>query len=209
MKRIYVIVGILVIVFAIFWCLRIWSAGQWEDLLREKGNGSYYENKQRNANVEAFAREAFNDGPNPVNPATDVSSSGSSWEDRLHNLIGDCMHAIKSVGHRTLQRPRLAPPGVYFTLTYVSVRTRSGITSFGAGTQVVCVKDEGPMLLVKAGSVEFEAKRQYLTNDLDIADLAVRGDAEAQQTIASYIAQQQQAIDRRDDRSKMQPSRQH
>ena len=106
------------------------------------------------------------------------------------------MHAIKSVGHRTLQRPRLALPG-------------SGIIGVGAGTQVVCVKDEGPMLLVKAGSVEFEAKRQYLTNDLGIADLAVRGDAEAQQTIASYIAQQQQAIDRRDDRSKMQPSRQH
>lgn len=209
MKRIYVIVGILVIVFAIVWCLQLWSAGQWEDLLREKGNGSYYENKQRNADVEAFRREAFNEGPNPVSPATDVSSSGSSWGDRLHNLIGDCIHAIKSVGHRTLQRPRLALPGVYFTLTYLSVRTRSGIIGVGAGTQVVCVKDEGPMLLVKAGSVEFEAKRQYLTNDLDIADLAVRGDAEAQQTIASYIAQQQQAIDRRDARSKIQPSRQH
>jgi hypothetical protein len=105
-------------------------------------------------------------------------------------------------------RPRRAPPGVYFTLTYVSVRTRSGITGVEGGTQVVCVKDEGPVLLVKAGSVEFEAKRQYLTNDLDVAALAVRNDAEAQQTIAAYIAQQEQAIDQRG-KTKTQPSSQH
>jgi glucokinase len=74
------------------------------------------------------------------------------------------------------------------------------------GTRVVCVKDEGPVLLVKMDNLEFEAKRQYLTNDLDVADLAVRNDAEAQQAVASYIAQQQQAIDQREDRRKMQAS---
>ena len=100
-------------------------------------------------------------------------------------------------------------PGIYFTLTYLSVRNPSGITGLEAGTRVVCVKDEGSVLLVKAGNLEFEAKRQYLTNDLDVADLAVRNDAEAQQTVASYIAQQQQAIDLRDDKRKMQPSGQH
>ena len=83
------------------------------------------------------------------------------------------------------------PPGVYFTLTYFSVRNPSGITGLEAGSRVICVKDEGPVLLVKAGNVEFEAKRQYLTNDLDVADLAVRNDAEAQQAVASYIAKQQ------------------
>jgi len=71
------------------------------------------------------------------------------------------------------------------------VRNPSGITGLEAGSRVICVKDEGPVLLVKAGNVEFEAKRQYLTNDLDVADLAVRNDAEAQQAIASYIAKQQ------------------
>jgi len=40
-------------------------------------------------------------------------------------------------------------------------------------------------------NLEFEAKRQYLTNDLDVADLAVTNDAEAQQAVASYIAKQQ------------------
>lgn len=123
------------------------------------------------------------------NHATEVS--GASWEDRLQNIIHDCVRAIKRVGHR--KRP--APPGVYFTLRYLSVRNPSGITGVEPGTRVVCVKDEGPVLLVKAGNLEFEAKWQYLTNDLDVADLAVRNDAEAQQAVASYIAQQQQAID--------------
>jgi hypothetical protein len=70
--------------------------------------------------------------------------------------------------------PRAAPAGVYFTLIYLSVRTPSGITGFEPGTRVVCIKDDGPMLLVRAGNLQFEAKRQYLTNDLDVANLAVR-----------------------------------
>ena len=65
------------------------------------------------------------------------------------------------------------------------------------------------MPIVKAGNLEFEAQRQYLTNDVDIAELAVRGDTEAQQAVASYIAKQQQAIDQRNDKRKMQPSGQH
>jgi hypothetical protein len=102
--------------------------------------------------------------------------------------------------------PRLAAPGVYFTLTYISVRNPYGITGVEPGTRVVCVKDEGPVLLVREDNLQFEAKRQYLTNNLDVADLAVRNDAEAQQAVASYIAQQQQAIDQREDRRKMQAS---
>jgi hypothetical protein len=105
--------------------------------------------------------------------------------------------------------PRLAPPGVYFTLIHLSARSASGITGVEPGTRVVCVKDEGPVLLVKVDNLEFEAKRQYLTNDLDGADLAVRNDAESQQAVASYIAQQQQAIDQRDDGRKMQASGHH
>jgi hypothetical protein len=105
--------------------------------------------------------------------------------------------------------PRIAPPGVYFTLTHLSARSASGITGFEPGTRVVCVKDDGLVLLVKVDNLEFEAKRQYLTNDLDVADLAGRNDAEAQQAVASYIAQQQEAIEQRDDRRKMQASGQH
>ena len=103
-------------------------------------------------------------------------------------------------------RPRLAPPGVYFTLIHLSVRNAAGLTGVEPGTQVVCVKDEGPVLLVKMENLEFEAKRQFLTNDLDVANLAVRDDDEAQQAVASYIAQQQQAIDQREARRNIQAS---
>ena len=102
--------------------------------------------------------------------------------------------------------PRPAPPGVYFTLIHLSVRSGSGLTGVEPGTRVVCVKDEGPVLAVKLENLEFEAKRQYLTNDLDVADLAVRNDAEAQEAVAFYIAQQQQAIDQREAKRKMQAS---
>jgi len=107
------------------------------------------------------------------------------------------------------QHPRPAPPGVYFTLIHLTVRSGSTLTGVEPGTRVVCVKDEGPLLLVKVDNLEFEAKRQNLTNDLNVADLAARNDAEAQQAVASYIAQQQQAIDRRENRRKMQASVKH
>jgi hypothetical protein len=81
----------------------------------------------------------------------------------------------KRVGHRIVGDLRSAPPGVYFTLTELVVRHRSGITDLNAGTQVVSAKDKGPALLVKAGKLEFETERQYLTNDLDVAeDVIVR-----------------------------------
>jgi hypothetical protein len=206
MKPIHVIGITLATLFGIIWCVQIWSAGRWNTELQGEGNGSFFEQKRRRADAAAFVREAFNDGPMAVDNATDVSSSGPSREDRHENLIGYSLHALKGVGHRIFHRPRLASPGVYFTLTDLSVRTRYGITGVSAGTQVVSVKDEGPVLLVKAGDLEFEAKRQYLTNDLDIADLAGRNDAEAQQAVAAYIAQQQRAIDQGNDKRKVQPS---
>jgi hypothetical protein len=41
------------------------------------------------------------------------------------------------------------------------------------------------------GDLEFEAKRQYLTHDLDLADLASRDDDQARQAVAWSIAEQQ------------------
>jgi hypothetical protein len=237
MKPTHVLAIILATGFGIFWSFMIWSAGQWpKTTLQGEGNETFYVEKKRRADAQAFAREAFNDtpaslqseelmrkagntpppiqsedfmreeankSPVPVNDATSVS--GSSWEDRLGRRIDHWVRVIKSIGHRT----RGAATNVYFTLTYISVRNPSGITGVNAGTQVVCVKDEGPVLLVKAGNLEFEVRRQYLTDDLDVARLAVRDDAEAQQEVASIIAQQQQAIDQRNDRNKVQSPGQH
>jgi len=199
MKPIHLIGLILIPAFGIVWCFQIWSAGQWKPTLQGDGTGNFYEQKARRAGAHAFVREAFGDSPTPINQATDLS--GSSWEDRFGKIIGEWVSAIKSIGHRTGG----APTSVYFTLTYISVRTPSGITGLEAGTQVVCLKDEGSVFLVKAGDLEFEAKRQYLTNDLGVAGLAVRNDVEAQQAVALYIAKQQQVIDHRDEKRKVQP----
>jgi hypothetical protein len=214
MKPIHVLGITLATAFGILWCVQIWSAGRWNTELQGDGKGLFYEQKQTNADVEAFAQEAFNDGPVPVRTAAAVSrSSGRNW---LQKVIDRWVHGNKSAGYPNrqldtthLRQSHPAPPGVYFLLTRQSVRTRFGITGFSAGTRVVCVKDQGPVLLVKAGDLEFQAQRQYLTNDLDIAELAVRDDAEAQRVIVSYIAQQQQAIDRRDDTRNTRPSGQH
>ena len=206
MKLSHVLGIILAVVFIMVWCFQIWSSGHWKAELQGQGDGSFYENKRTNANVEAFAREVFKDGSRPVISPTDVSGS---WESRLLNKMEDCVRAIKRVGHRILHHPRPAPPGVYFTLIYISVRDGSGVTGVEPGTRVVLVRDEGPWLLVKEGNLEFEAERQYLTNDLDVADLALSNDAEAKQAVASYIARQQQALDQRDEKRKTQALGRH
>lgn len=177
-----------------------------DKLAQEDASGFFREKQQEKAAAADLAGDAYNQ---IIKPPTGVS--GPSWVNRLQNAIEDGLRAIKNLPtkltRRTDPHPPLAAPNVYFTLTYLSVRTRSGITGLGAGTQVVCVKDEGPVLLVKFGNLEFEVKRQQVTNDLDVAAIAARNDAEAQQALAAYMAQQQQqAIKHQDDTTNMQPS---
>ncbi len=169
--------------------------------MQGEGNGIFHQQKR----VIAAAAEPFGGNPNLLDRGAHGETtgvSGSPWKDRLEEVIENCVRAIKnlatSVGHQNLAtsvghriRPRLAPPGVYFTRLYLSVPTPFGITGIRAGTRVVCVKDNGAVFLVKTGDLEFGAKREYLTNNLDIADLASRNDADAQQAIASSITQQQ------------------
>ena len=46
------------------------------------------------------------------------------------------------------------------------------------------------MLRVSAGDIQFDAKAQDLTNDLDIADTASKTDAQSQKDVADYLDQQ-------------------
>ena len=104
----------------------------------------------------------------------------------MKRIVLICVIALVALGiYAVFMPPRRAPPGVYFTLIHLPVRSGSALTGVEPGTRVVCVKEEGAVLLVKVENLEFEAKRQYLTNDLDVVDLAVRNDAEAQQAVAS------------------------
>lgn len=219
MKAIVLIGVIALVALGIFAVLSQMQQHSTQRLAQDDATGFFREKKQEKAAAEEVDQEAVKQ------PISVPAPSAASWIDRFENVLGDCVRTIKNLPTRLGLRsrpspiagpipspttgPRAAPAGVYFTLIYLSARTPSGITGFEPGTRVVCIKDEGPMLLVQAGNLQFEAKRQYLTNDLDVANLAVRDDAEAQQALTTYIAQQQQAIDQRDNRRKMQPPSQH
>ena len=65
---------------------------------------------------------------------------------------------------------------------------------FFAGTRVRLVEDKGETIVVTDGTVKIEVPADILTNDLDIATFAARQDAQAQQALATYLANQE-AID--------------
>jgi len=197
MSRFFSLVIIGLVMVSIFAVLFITQRQAMDKAIQGEGNGTFYEMKREKAAVTAAFTQAYGGPSKPLEHGANGETTGVSGPQRknpLEEVIEDWVRAIKnlptSVGHRTRPPPRLAPPGIYSTLLYLSVTSPSGITGLRAGTLVACVKDNGGMLLVTTGDLEFEAKRQYLTNDLDIADLASTNDAQAQQAVASSIAQQ-------------------
>jgi hypothetical protein len=140
------------------------------------GNGIVREKTQEIATEKAF-----------------TGVSGFTWQDRLRKTIEDGERAIKNLSTSVRHRisPHLAPDGVYFTMRYFSVPTAHGITGIAPGTKVVRVRNDGSVLRVRTGGVEFEVAAQDLTNDLDVAAAVSKGDAQRQQALASYIHQQQ------------------
>ncbi len=83
----------------------------------------------------------------------------------------------------------LANPGTFFVLQYVSVPARNGIIGFEPGREVHFVRAdrEKGQLVVTDGQYEVEMKPSQLTNDLDIAALARKGDEESQHRIAAFL----------------------
>ena len=140
------------------------------------GNGIVREKRQEIATENAF-----------------TGVSGFTWKDRLRKTIEDGERAINNLSTSVRHRisPHLAPDGVYFTMRYFSVANAHGVTGIVPGTKVVRVRNDGSVLRVRTGDVEFEATPRDLTNDLDVAATVSRGDAQEQQALASYIHQQQ------------------
>jgi hypothetical protein len=88
---------------------------------------------------------------------------------------------------------RLAPPGVFYTVQAFPVTTDSGVRGIRAGTPVRLIKDSGGTLRVTDGQQEFDAKREYLTNDLDIASRVAAQQA-SQQAAMAEMQQKQKAV---------------
>jgi hypothetical protein len=85
--------------------------------------------------------------------------------------------------------PRLAPEGVYYLVEYVPVTTDTGVIGYRAGTQVQYVGMRGDKVAVRAEEREFVVAGDKLTNDLDLAELAGRRDAESQRQLATVLEQ--------------------
>ncbi len=85
---------------------------------------------------------------------------------------------------------RLAPPGIYFLVQRISLTSDSGVQSFAPGTRVQAVSDSGKTMRVREGSIEFDVDRKKLTNDLDIAATAAKGDAASRQRFEAWVRHQ-------------------
>src|SRR4029077_11833400 len=83
------------------------------------------------------------------------------------------------------EQHRLAPEGTFYLMERVVVKSDSGVTGFAPGTRVKLVEDRGEKLFVtNDDSVKFEAPSDKVTNDLDLAALVARHDAQSQQALA-------------------------
>ena len=88
---------------------------------------------------------------------------------------------------------RLAPEGVFYAIQAFSITTDAGVRGIRAGTPVKLLRDDGATLRVTDGQKEFDARRELLTNDLDIAAQASGQQASQQAAIAEW-QQKQQAL---------------
>jgi hypothetical protein len=79
---------------------------------------------------------------------------------------------------------RLAPEGVFYVIRHFSTTTDDGLIGINPGTKVKQVKDNGDTLLVTNGQTQFEANKDDLTNDLDIAYRYAAVDGAAQQQLS-------------------------
>ncbi|PYK72327.1 MAG: hypothetical protein DME44_04780 [Verrucomicrobia bacterium] len=76
----------------------------------------------------------------------------------------------------------------------VVVKSDSGVTGFAPGTRVKLVEDRGEKLFVtNDDNIRFEAPSDKVTNDLDLAALAARQDAQSQQALAQDMKERMDA----------------
>ncbi len=91
---------------------------------------------------------------------------------------------------------RLAPPGEFYLVQYVSWRTLNGVIGFPPGTRVKLREDRGETWLVNDGRYDAEMRPAQLTNALDVAEWALRADEAAQSALADYQQREREAWQR-------------
>ena len=95
------------------------------------------------------------------------------------------------------EQHRLAPEGTFYLMERVVVKTDSGVTGFAPGTRVKLIEDRGETLFVKNDdNIRFEAPSDKVTNDLDLAALAAKQDAQSQRLLAQDMEERMAAYRR-------------
>lgn len=87
----------------------------------------------------------------------------------------------------------LAPEGIYFLLSRVSIPTDVGISGINVGTRVRFLKNTGPNWLVTDEQTTFEVPPDQLTNDMDVANAAYMADRKASVAVSENIRRAQEA----------------
>jgi len=90
---------------------------------------------------------------------------------------------------------RVAPKGVFYVISYISITTDSGVIDVSPGTKVTLVSS-GPPMRVTDGENVFEILPSQVTNDLDIANHVINSNQAAQAKIAEASARDVQAYDK-------------
>ncbi|PYK61228.1 MAG: hypothetical protein DME43_02950 [Verrucomicrobia bacterium] len=92
------------------------------------------------------------------------------------------------------EQHRLAPEGTLYLMERVVVKSDSGVSGFAPGTRVKLIEDRGEKLFVKNDdNIKFEAPSDKVTNDLDLAVLVARQDAQSQQALAQDMKERMDA----------------
>ena len=91
----------------------------------------------------------------------------------------------------------LAPHDTFYILSYVAVKTDTGVEGFNPGqkVQLVQVNRADHTLIVSDGHAQVEVPPSNLTNDLDVAAAARQKDRASQAQIAAYTQKEQEAYD--------------
>lgn len=88
----------------------------------------------------------------------------------------------------------LAPAGTFYVIKYFTVETDGGISGVKPGTKVKLIKDGDEVMRVSDGTIEFDARKDHLTNDLETASLSARQDINGQARLRQRMANEVAAV---------------
>ena len=135
----------------------------------------------------AFAQTTT--APAKDEPAVTTSGTPSAADQQKASLM---------VENATPNERHLAPHDTFYMLSYVAVKTGTGVEGFTPGQEVHLVEVRRPThtLVVTDGHAQVEVSPSNLTNDIDMGALARQNDQANQTKLAAYAQHEKAAYDK-------------